>query len=227
MAPWLWQAYNKALDRHNARGLELGYLPFSTNAQRERPLVLAMQVAKTYPPRPRDRLPSSASVDALRAVLARAASPPEEDDYGVQVEGLEYKYIAFPEEIEWYEWSVDYLERVYSALVAVIKEHGQGDEGWRTIRWEVYDKVRAWISTRMRGHSDLSQYAESMRKPIEYCMDRNLWEDDAAKWLEGRLTTDGNILDTYLRRCSPSGMIYNSMVPLLSPCGNAKIGAAS
>ena len=154
MAPWLWQAYNKALDRHNARGLELGYLPFSTNAQRERPLVLALQVAKTYPPRPRDRLPSSASVDALRALLAQAASPPEEDDYGVQVEGLEYKYIAFPEETEWYEWSVDYLERVYSALVAVIKEHGQGDEGWRTIRWEVYDKVGAWTSTRMRGHSD-------------------------------------------------------------------------
>jgi hypothetical protein len=31
---------------------------------------------------------------------------------------------------------------LFRALIDVIKEHGLGEGGWKSIRWEVYDKVR-------------------------------------------------------------------------------------
>lgn len=144
MQPWLWKAFNEALDRQNAYNYELCYLPYETSRERERPFLLAEKFARTYPPRPEQPLPSSPSIDAVRALLAEAASPPESysPEWGCRLDGLEFHRNCFPEEEEWYDWSAEYREKLFSALIRVIEEHGLGDEGWRGIRWEMYDKVR-------------------------------------------------------------------------------------
>lgn len=40
-----------------------------------------------------------------------------------------------------FSWTVPYLKEVLVSLINVIKEYGVDDAGWKSIRWEVYDKV--------------------------------------------------------------------------------------
>ena len=40
-----------------------------------------------------------------------------------------------------FDWNRDYCNEVFHVLIEVVKEHGVGDEGWRSARWEVYDTV--------------------------------------------------------------------------------------
>lgn len=109
---------------------------------RESPLESAAHgLANLYPPRPMVRLPSSPTVDRLRAVLAEAPSLPRRLEWGEEVDGMWMKHTNYPEEDYEYEWAPHYLDRLFAALIAVIEAHGTGDAGWRGVRWEVYDKV--------------------------------------------------------------------------------------
>ena len=140
LAPWQWTAFNSALDvwhkcNHSRR---------SAVWYRISGLRLSLNFAKTYPPRPTEPLPSSPAVDKLRAVLAQAPSLPEHgsEEYGQEIEGL--SRTGGPPHAWYYDWSNDYLQRLFSALNDVIRV-GKAErdfDKWRAIRWEVYDKVR-------------------------------------------------------------------------------------
>ena len=103
----------------------------------------ALAVTTMYPARPSEPLPSSPSIDRLRAVLASAARVPEYGvGYGQAVEGLVDHHLCWPEQVNWYDWGAVFLERLFAAILDVVKEHGFGADGWESVRWEVYDKVR-------------------------------------------------------------------------------------
>ena len=146
MAPWLWTAYNKALsaiDDLNWESVALcGRGFFTSDRDREGPMKSALVLALTYPPRPTNPLLPSSSVDKMRAVLREAASPPRGRDWGREdIPGVTF-FSSQPEDVEEYHWSEDHPERLFSALIGVIEEHGMGPEGLEGIRWEVYDTVR-------------------------------------------------------------------------------------
>ncbi len=145
MAPWLWRQFNNALIEHNIRGIAVGSIPFETPESREGPMRRAELIALSYPPRPLIALPSSESVDRIRAILAEAVSPPDahEPEYGQQIDGLDF--IEY-KSLKWYQWSKEYLDRLFSALIRVIECDNGDDEDWKSIRWEVYDKVRPSMS---------------------------------------------------------------------------------
>ena len=143
MQPWLWDACTYALDADIEPTdfiFEGGRL-FRRMRDRVRPMKDALEETKSYPMRPAHPLPASASVDKLRAVLAACARLPKEIDFGIEVEGLVYCSCFAPDQIEWYEWSAEYFERLFAAILEVVDEHGLGEAGWATVRWEIYDKV--------------------------------------------------------------------------------------
>ncbi|KAF7985780.1 hypothetical protein HWV62_401 [Athelia sp. TMB] len=90
------------------------------------------------PPRPNNLLPSSSSMDQLRDTLKRAPRPTEssDDDTPTGMRSEEDNY----GDVSWY-WAPIYLDEVNKALITVINEHGVGEVGWSTARWEVRDKV--------------------------------------------------------------------------------------
>jgi hypothetical protein len=138
---WLWDACNDALSTPD----DYFYGPSLKLTERANRLAEALPGARNksplgwYPSRPTSPLPSSLSVDALRAVLDHAPSthydsPPDE--------GMDCDEDGFTGTIS-YEWGVRYLDSLFAALIEVINQHGLGDDGWKNIRWDVYDKVRA------------------------------------------------------------------------------------
>ncbi len=141
MAPWLWKAYNDALDRHKNDGWYGPEYYYSRPRDREGLIASALKLAKTYPPRPAQPLPSSPSVDALRAVLADAPRIADVE-WGKEVPGLAFSTTWHPEYDEWYSWTSEILQPIFEALIGVIEAHGVGDDGWASARWEVYDRVR-------------------------------------------------------------------------------------
>ncbi|PIL35029.1 hypothetical protein GSI_02816 [Ganoderma sinense ZZ0214-1] len=196
MAPWLWTAYNKALsdlDEPNWMSIGLsGRGLFTEDRDREWPMKRALVPASTYPPRPAHPLASSGSVDRVRAVLEEATSLPE----GTQ-----------EEDVEDYEWSEDYLERLFSALIEVVNQHGLGAEGLEGIRWEVYDKRVA-----------------CMHDGIYYDRGDDVWSDGAAEWLDGQFTDVGILLEMRCRGKCPAGRRFNHMLPQRHPRGYASVG---
>lgn len=144
MPQWLWDACNRAMDREDglANEYEGEVGRYVRMTDRESPLGSAAHgLAKLYPPRPMERLPASPSVDRLRGVLAEAPSLPLRLECGEEVDGMRMTHTNYPEEDYQYEWAPHYLDRLFAALIAVIEAHGIGDAGWRSVRWEVYDKV--------------------------------------------------------------------------------------
>ncbi len=148
MPPWLWEACTQSLNEVYHSDLIYGRLE---NALSEggrwdelSPMKAALDIAPMYPARPADPLPSSPSVDRVRAVLACAARAPEPQGagYGKPVAGLADLHNCWPDQVDWYDWSADYLERLFAAILEVVEEHGVGVEGWEGVRWEVYDKAR-------------------------------------------------------------------------------------
>ncbi len=160
MAPWLWRQFNNALIEHNILGIAVGSIPFETPESRESPMRRGELIALSYPPRPLIALPSSESVDRVRAILAEAASPPDahEPEYGQQIDGLDF--IEY-KSLKWYQWSKEYLDRLFSALIRVIECDGGADEDWKSIRWEVYDKVRPSMSRLACSTLTASHYLRS------------------------------------------------------------------
>jgi hypothetical protein len=77
---------------------------------------------------------------------------------------------------------------VFPSLNDVIGEHGPGDEGWRGVRWEVYDKVcfSCWF---IDCNLDMYKFKGAIEYFTPGCSwDRKPdWFDDAFVWLEGKL----------------------------------------
>jgi hypothetical protein len=94
-----------------------------------------------YPRRPSVPLASSESIDELRAVLERAPRVPEGEGFGGDVPGMVVDDGCWPDWDISYEWDGKYFDEVFRALIEVVKQHGVGNEGWASARWEVYDTV--------------------------------------------------------------------------------------
>ncbi|KZT40632.1 hypothetical protein SISSUDRAFT_1043962 [Sistotremastrum suecicum HHB10207 ss-3] len=147
-------------------------------------------------------LPESPSVSNLRAVLLRAPSL-----IGLSYKQTELQFSSFTgndrgEEWTEYCWKKEYLTELFDALVGVLNEHGE--EGWKAVRWEVYDK-----------------FQESGLGGIEFNKERGeiTWSDDACAWLKGHISSPTKgCYDSYLARrrqheTLESGRRYNDLLP--------------
>ena len=153
MPPWLWDACTRALDELYQADDSLAYVLSAGGRWDElTPVQAALAIAPMYPARRSEPLPSSPSIDRLRAVLASAARVPAYGvGYGNEVEGLADHHLCWPDQVNWYDWDMGYLERLFAVILDVFKEHGMGPDGWESVRWEVYDKV--WhLQIRVRSH---------------------------------------------------------------------------
>ncbi|PIL34994.1 hypothetical protein GSI_02781 [Ganoderma sinense ZZ0214-1] len=208
MPPWLWEACTRSVDELYKAQIIYGWLE---NALSEggrwdelSPMRAALTVTSLYPARPSEPLLSSPSVDRLRAVLANAARVPEVGSgYGKPVDGLEDLQMHFPDFVQWYDWSAAYLERVFTAILGVIEEHGVGAEGWESVRWEVYDKAGFRVD-----------YVESLRDGMKYDPENGTWSDRAAQWLDSQLV--GSDLYSSCRGKCDSGRDFNARLPSTS-----------
>jgi len=128
-------------------------------------------------------------VDVLRAVLDRAPSthydrPPDE--------GMDSHSNGFTGDVT-YEWGIQYLGSLFAALIEVINQHGLGDDGWKNIRWEVYDKYAKCLGGIAYNGEDMG------------------WCDHAAQWLQGRRNLEKEFSNDR-KRCD-NGVRYNEMLP--------------
>ncbi|KAJ7876506.1 hypothetical protein B0H14DRAFT_2568219 [Mycena olivaceomarginata] len=71
-------------------------------------------------------------------------------------------------------WDEEYMDEVFSALIAIIADHGTGEDGWMNARWEVYDTCVS-LSPHFFAHLHGLNYRG------------NRWYDDAGDWLRGRM----------------------------------------
>ena len=91
-----------------------------------------------YPLCPPGSLVSSELIDNLRAILARAPRVTRGGDGVYEIVGLDRHETWHPEWDVWYDWAREYYNEVFQALIEVVKQHGDGDDGWASARWEVY-----------------------------------------------------------------------------------------
>ncbi|KZS90506.1 hypothetical protein SISNIDRAFT_488382 [Sistotremastrum niveocremeum HHB9708] len=195
---WLWKACNDDLDWWEARVDEV----YEFRSKRMAALRLAhkiLVVQEQYPARA-EPLPPSPSVSGLRDILSRAPSAAglSEEEKGARF-SKERGFNSIEEDWTEYYWHKDYLTEVFEALTAVIREHGI--EGWKGVRWEVYDKVRE------------CELAKIHYDPFAY--DGPDWEDEARAWLKGRMESSPG---AYLPRRRQhekveAGRIYNDLLP--------------
>ena len=155
MPVWLWTACNQELDACAAAdpagpGKAKKNALFDTDKKREtalaRALALPLSKSNVYATRPVAPLPSSPAVDILRCVLSEAPRLPRavgEDAPGLQMERR--AATASSAAVCTYEWDAAYLDRLWSAIVGVVRAHGTGADGWGDAKWEVYDTVRAGL----------------------------------------------------------------------------------
>ncbi|KAJ7107726.1 hypothetical protein C8R44DRAFT_804152 [Mycena epipterygia] len=184
---WLWNAGNSALAPSDE--LDTGYYA------KKKETILKALLIETYPPRPSSLAPESPSYRALLEVLARAPSMHDE----VTRKGIDMDTSGFDGH-ETFTWNTRYLEDLFRALIAVMKDHGLEADGWKSARWEVYDK-----------------YAECF-SGLRYNHDFGKWSDGAKDWLRGRMELNPAV--TYATRQdvnSELGKEYNSMLPELAP----------
>ncbi|KAJ7448603.1 hypothetical protein B0H11DRAFT_2332968 [Mycena galericulata] len=174
---WLWLAANKGIElRDDVRGRD------KETALEHRSLT----GPDAYPRRPALVAPDSFSYIQLRGVLSRAASDQDHlDSYEDHCEG----------ETTW-SWKKSYMEELFKALIAVIYEHGIEGVGWKSARWEVYDR-----------HSSCIQ-------PLSFFRRENKWYDDAKDWLQGRMTPYDGLMPRQ-DNISPWGKRYNEMLPII------------
>lgn len=142
---WLWRRCNEVLDPPDPYTMDISL--------HERARVLGLVLSNPrrgalipYPRRPSESLPPSDSVDKLRAILAQAPRIPEYANYEDEIAGLDRHETWDPEWDVWYDWTNEYSNEVSEALVGVVKQHGVGDEGLASARWEVYDTVSVFNS---------------------------------------------------------------------------------
>ncbi|KAJ7587217.1 hypothetical protein C8J56DRAFT_943817 [Mycena floridula] len=115
---YLWKAFNKAINDEDPNKR-------LTDSARAKLLKEALQTrVSMYPEQPMHQLPASPLVTALRNVIALAPFAQDEES----------PYLHTNRDDGGSTWSSEYNDMLFQA-------HGVGEQGWRTIRWEVYDKT--------------------------------------------------------------------------------------
>lgn len=125
-----------------------------------------------------------------------------------------------------YEWDAEYLEELFRQLCGLVDALGLGDDGWRSLRWEVYHQVRA-LCCRVRCHGIPFltvrfglQYAMSVDGGLCYDACGRFWSDPAAVWLEGQIVPDP-APDSVRGRCA-EGLRYNGLLEVMSAVDNVR-----
>jgi hypothetical protein len=90
---------------------------------------------------PSGSLASTESVDKLRETLAQVLRIPEDGNGSDEIVGMVWYETFHPEWDVSYDWDEIYYDEVFQMLIKVVKQHGVGDTGWASARWEVYDTV--------------------------------------------------------------------------------------
>ena len=232
LAPWIWDACNVVLDHVLLDGA-IPRAPEDLTRAREDSMERAVEFVdsqrKLYARRPEQPLQPASSIKALlrlRHVLEHAplAPAPGTALWGTPFPGLEF-IRTDPEECSYYEWDEEYLERVFSAACEVVEVLGTGRDGWRTVRWEVYDKVcrlsPLLVFLLLRGvdcDSLGSQYSQSPSFGFWYDKKEKAWIDNGTDWLDCRrrsrkeLQQQGRVRS----RCS-AGLAFNRLLPSPAP----------
>ncbi|KAJ7579283.1 hypothetical protein C8J56DRAFT_341280 [Mycena floridula] len=172
---YLWVYFNKAADPPVNTDDAYNFDTKEKVSTRVPKIKRAKEQIDKYPDRPEETLnitniTTSKSKAALRAILEEA---PDTDKTMGDSQHLEVE-ILYPQDETAYSWKKEYLDKLYDALFDVIQEHGLGDEGWRSLRWEVYDK-----------------YVVCLKTMCYYPYVGGYWEDKARDWLFGRLVDSG------------------------------------
>jgi len=171
---WLWESCNEKLDPVDPTSMDMKL------AERARVLRLVLDNPSQgglapYPPRPPpgSLVSPSESVDKLRMTLAQAPRIPKDGNGMDEIVGMVRYETWHPEWDIWYDWDKNYYNEVFQALIGVVEQHGVGDEGWASARWEVYDT-----------------YAECV-SGIQYDNWKGeRWIDSARRWLDASSSTD-------------------------------------
>lgn len=222
-ARWLWDACLRHVEKHNMAS-EFGIPTEGKLEMMERALLNGhLPTLRNYPSRPAHSLPPSPAVDNLRIVLERAPRTPanwQPDDRDVDP-ALEHLHDGFTDH-DWLDWGASFCDEIYAGLIGVIEEVGTSDQGWKSIRWEVYDKVRNHLapisyssdqSNRLSCSFLLSQYADYI-EGVEYARDNrdSWWVDNAHFWLRGRLDATSKDIDWQRRKKTELGRMYNDLL---------------
>lgn len=124
-----------------------------------------------------------------------------------------------------FDWSAEYLEQVFKALVDAVEENA-GEKGfWKSLRWMPYDKVCASKSVPQLPSSSRTeltaaayrclyappQYAHIFARGLRYDLGSRTWSDRATEWLQGRMSSSA--LKNSLRGLCQSGRRYNNLLP--------------
>ncbi|TBU37333.1 hypothetical protein BD309DRAFT_876654 [Dichomitus squalens] len=143
LPPWLWNVCNSKLNKALLDGKRPNGCDDLTE-ERQRAIGALVSFVNENPIRyiekPAQDVAPSLYIATLRSVLAAAPIAPRfgSQAWGTPVAGLDFcEADGHPR----YEWCASYLQRIFKALCTVISKHGIGNEGWRSIRWEVYETV--------------------------------------------------------------------------------------
>ncbi|KAM5536900.1 hypothetical protein V8D89_009447 [Ganoderma adspersum] len=154
LAPWIWDTCNIVLDYVLLDGA-IPRAPEDLTGAREdameRAVVFVDSQRKLYARRPEEPLQPTSSIKALlrlRRVLEQAPLAP--------VPGTALWGTPFP--------GLDFIRKT-----ALVEDLGTGRDGWRTVRWEVYDK-----------------YSQSPSFGFWYDMEEKAWIDNGTDWLDYR-----------------------------------------
>lgn len=132
---WLWTACNRTLDAEHGPPAQPG-----ANLQvREELMGAIMQPSYgNYPARPDDDIRwSIVNNYGLSLVLSVAPCAPQKgsENWGLPVQDLDFVQVPGTRD-GYYEWSAEYLERVFEKIHDLASEYGLGecDGGWGKVR---------------------------------------------------------------------------------------------
>ncbi|KAJ7480687.1 hypothetical protein FB451DRAFT_1238218 [Mycena latifolia] len=180
---WLWDTAIRVL----AFPSDIPIWYHLTTAERDTALRELFEIARTYPPRPAAPPPASLMYAYFRDVLERAPSLMDKTRSKLVLHEF------FGGHRIWL-WDEHYMGELFAALIAIINGHGCGEEGWLSLRWEVYDT----FSSNLQGLS----------------YQNNRWYDGASDWLRGRMELPGEHAVTARQdNSSDLGRWYNSLLP--------------
>ncbi|RDX48801.1 hypothetical protein OH76DRAFT_1483599 [Lentinus brumalis] len=191
LTAWVWDECNKVLDD----ALSQTKFSLSLSGERETAMLRAVDFVLAYPEyaaRPASPLEMTSRVHAVAATLNCAVSPPPDScDWVTASEVGSYTLEA---RAHGFDWSEEYLEELFAAVLDAMQEHAAEPDFWKSLRWLLYDK-----------------YVGLFARGLRYSREFKTWSDGAREWLEGKM--HGDALHASLRTTCKSGMKYNELLP--------------
>lgn len=140
LTPWVWDTCNVVLNLVLLGGA-IPQAPEDLTAARQDVMERAVEFMdsqrKLYARRPEGSLDASGykALPELRRVLENAplAPVPGSAMWDVPFPGLGFIQTE-SQEISYYKWDEEYLERIFTVTCEVIEELGIGRDGWRAVR---------------------------------------------------------------------------------------------